>query len=153
MGTHTVAWSFGHDLVWTLQSMCIRNKRKVSGMDPGPSLTGELRVVYSSVCEHPWTDHWISSIHHRKLPWGHCSTHKVSGLYLCLGLLPWYVWNDSNCLGLNILGTGNNHCGLYVFLSTGSGLGSDRQLPALALPSQPPPAAPLGSAPCRVLET
>ena len=53
MGTHTVAWSFGHDLVWTLQSMCIRNKRRVSGMDPGPSLTGELRVVYSSVCEHP----------------------------------------------------------------------------------------------------
>ena len=37
MGTHRVAWPFGHDLVWTLQAMCIRNKRIVTGMDPGPS--------------------------------------------------------------------------------------------------------------------
>ena len=117
MGTHTVAWPFGHDLVWALQAMCIRNKRKVTGMDPGPSLMGELRVVYSFVCEHPWTDRWISSIHPRKVSWRHCSTHKVLGFYLCFGVAPLICLERLKLFRSEYMGNRNNHCGLYVFLS------------------------------------
>ena len=117
MGTHTVAWPFGHDLVWTLQAMCIRNKRTVTGMDPGPSLMGELRVVYSFVCEHPWTDCWISSIHHRKVSWRHCSTHKVLGFYLCFGVAPLICLERLKLFRSEYMENRNNHCGLYVFLS------------------------------------